>query len=146
MRKLIFIFWMLIIIITVFFSFLTFSQNISSNNVIFAYTHSATIELTDTMYVEIAFSEPMSYVGLLNINNYNIKDLIDNSYITIYGIQDKYSINNIARNVDNKIDTLLLKTSKHIHFGSYELKVNNVKDLANNLIDKNTVSYILLIP
>ena len=146
MRKLLFIFWMLIILITVFFSFLTFSQNISSNNVIFASTHSATIELTDTMYVEIAFSEPMSYVGLLNINNYSIKDLTDNSYITIYDIDEKYSINNIARNADNIIDTLLLKTSKHLHFGSYELRVNNVKDLSNNLIGKNNLQYILISP
>lgn len=114
---------------------------INSNNVILSHKHVSTVARTDTMYVEIAFSEPMSNIGLLNPNNYKIQDLTTSEKLKIYEIYSDYTIDGVKR--DNILDTLLIKTSRHNSLGLYQLSVNNVKDVSGNLIGKNTLIYEL---
>jgi len=105
------------------------------NKTIQFYLNYNDVPQTDTMWLEIAFNEPMGTIGLFDNTNYIIRDLQDSSIVQVYAIYSDYIISEIPRNVDGYKDTLLLKTGRHANIGNYELTVNNVTDTVGNVIN-----------
>lgn len=78
----------------------------------------------DTSMVKLTFSEPMSRDGIFNISNYIVlKDLVTPVQVYKVGIAQGDNI-------------VVLFTEKYSETSTYKVIVNNLKDLAGNLISR----------
>ena len=86
------------------------------------------VSLIDSVYLEILFSEPLENTSALDLSNYTIDIGITVLYAHLSTNQDKVTLN----------------TSPHTGMQQYTLTVQNLTDLAGNLIspDHNAVQYI----
>jgi hypothetical protein len=98
--------------------------NVNQNGKIIIQTTEYGQQNDDTSQVKLTFSEPMSRDGIFDVNNYLVlKDLVTPVQVYKVGIAQGDSI-------------VVLFTEKYSETSTYKVIVNNLKDLAGNLINR----------
>lgn len=93
----------------------------------------------ETMYLRLDFDEPMDTVdGLNNPSNYFIFGLGEPDTVQINLVAFHGTITGEKFNEDNLIDTVMLETGPHLYKQFYKIEVNNVYDLAHNIINPDS--------
>ena len=105
----------------------------------------STIYSQQEMHLQVFFNEPMDTVdGLNTVENYYITEeaggIPDN--VSINNVSFHYSVNGHIINNDNLIDTILITTGPHLYQQFYRIEVNNVYDLAHNIINPDSNWYV----
>ncbi|MBK7229249.1 MAG: hypothetical protein IPH97_10390 [Ignavibacteriales bacterium] len=98
--------------------------NVIQNGKLIIQTTSYGQQNDDTSRVALTFSEPMSRAGIFNVNNYLVlKDLVMPVQVYKVGIADGDRV-------------VVLFTEKYSPTSTYKVIVNNLRDLAGNLINR----------
>lgn len=96
-----------------------------------------------SMYLRVDFNEPMDTIdGLTTLSNYSIIGRTIPDTVEILGVGFHGTISGNNFNDDNLIDTIIIVTGAHLHKQFYRLEVNNVYDLAHNIINPDSNWYI----
>jgi hypothetical protein len=98
--------------------------NVNQNGKLIIQTTEYGQQNDDTSQVKLTFSEPMSRTGIFDVNNYLVlKDLVTPVQVYKVGIAQGDSV-------------VVLFTEKYSETSTYKVIVNNLKDLAGNLINR----------
>ena len=93
--------------------------------------------------MQIEFDEPMDTVdGLNEPSNYFMNGVTLPDTVIVQSIHYHYLFNNNEVNRDNMIDSIIVVTGPHLYKQFYRLEVNNVYDLAYNIINPDSNWYI----
>lgn len=98
--------------------------DVKQNGKLIIQTTAHGLQNNDTTQVMLTFSEPMSRAGIFDVSNYLVlKDLVTPVEVYKVGIASGDSI-------------VVLFTEKHSPTSTYKVIVNNLRDLAGNLINR----------